>query len=200
MKIAEKPKLIAKSSDTCYSSTPKSNNKTEVNNQFEPLSGSESNCYEGSNESWEEDTIEKWACPWKIQHENIDIPLFYSPCNFYITRKSKHLQEMYNEIDEYATLNIHSSEDESMDIPDVDKYCLIKNDVGFSRGKIVDIVFDCDKCEIEVFLVDEGLRKKVDMVDIFEIPDYLIEKYPFQVRNNYFNQLNHIIILLTPFF
>lgn len=47
------------------------------------------NLKDDSAESYEEETNENWACPWKAQHKSIEISLFHNPSNFYVTQKSE---------------------------------------------------------------------------------------------------------------
>lgn len=92
------------------------------------------------------------------------------------------IQRLYEAIDEYVQSNIETSEDSSMNIPDVDKYCLARFDGYIARGKIFDVAFDESQCTLNVYLVDIGRSINVGCSDVFEIPDNLIEMMPFQVR------------------
>lgn len=45
--------------------------------------------YDSNESTFEEEINEKWACPWKIQHTNVDITIFHSPDNLYVAQKSE---------------------------------------------------------------------------------------------------------------
>lgn len=45
--------------------------------------------YDSNESTFEEESIEKWANPWKVQHKGVEIATYYSPDNFYVTQKSE---------------------------------------------------------------------------------------------------------------
>lgn len=65
---------------------------------------------------------------------------------------------------------------------DIDEYCLVRVDGLFNRGKIFEVHFNESIVKLEVFLVDTGLKVKVEQSDVFDISDSLIEMAPFQVN------------------
>lgn len=95
IKISKLPtqQEIAKSNNT---SSPKSsasseNRQSEVCVQNEPISDELQN-EETSNsttESGAEESDEKWASAWKLQHKNIIITQFNSPHDFYVSQHTE---------------------------------------------------------------------------------------------------------------
>lgn len=45
--------------------------------------------YDSNESTYEEETNERWASPWKAQHKNVEITTYYSPNNFYVAQKSE---------------------------------------------------------------------------------------------------------------
>lgn len=90
---------------------------------------------------------------------------------------------MYDEINKYVEQHIEESANESMTCPDINKCCLVKGDGGFDRGKILDITYTDDDTFMNIFLVDVGMVHKYDISNVYEIPNELIQKFPFQVSN-----------------
>lgn len=45
--------------------------------------------YDSNESTFEEESNEKWASPWKVQHKGVEISTYYSPDNFYVTQKSE---------------------------------------------------------------------------------------------------------------
>lgn len=88
---------------------------------------------------------------------------------------------MYNEINKYGNEHIESAKDESLNTPDIEMPCLVKVDNCFFRGKIIDVIFDIETCDLKVFLVDTGETVSVDSTNVFEIPENLVEMCPYQV-------------------
>lgn len=97
------------------------------------------------------------------------------------------LRKLYDAVNEYVHEKIETSMDDSMNDPDIDKYCLVKmpeassDRVYYNRGKIFEAAFDENDCIVKVFLVDIGEIVSTDCCNVFEIPDHLIEMLPFQV-------------------
>lgn len=82
-----------------------------------------------------------------------------------------------------------------MQQPDVYKYCLVNFDDKFYRAKVLDIIYDDDKIEMKVLLVDTGLCPVVEIENVYDIPDDLIQRFPFQVTFHFlFKRQTH------PFF
>ncbi|XP_031636550.1 putative ATP-dependent RNA helicase TDRD12 [Contarinia nasturtii] len=126
------------------------------------------------------DCDEKWVSPWKIQHKNVHISQFDFPSCFYVVHSSKELDEMYKAINKHVEENIITSLDDSMEEPDVYKYCLVRIDDDFNRAKVLEVLCGNDGIMIKVFLVDVGLIKVVNMDQVYDIPDNLIQMQPFQ--------------------
>lgn len=160
---------------------------------------------DSSSESYEEDQMkENWISPWKVQHKLVELNTFYNPNNFYVTDPTKWVlnvfeicqedrsalidwciyrtRALYEAINQYTTENINPL-NESMTSPDIDKYCLVNTDGGFDRGKILDIHFHDEDISMDIFFVDIGKTETCDIANVFDIPDELIQKYPFQVRS-----------------
>lgn len=79
-----KPKII----DSSVSSLTNGMENLKVKDDMSSEHSSKTNQDESS-VSWEEETKEKWACPWKAQHEPIEIACFDWPNDFYIYKKSE---------------------------------------------------------------------------------------------------------------
>lgn len=89
--------------------------------------------------------------------------------------------------------HIEGAANESMTSPDINKYCLVNVDGGFDRGKILDIHYsDDDSLFLNIFLVDVGVVHKYDISNVYEIPDDLVQKFPFQVSNRGKSQNNNV--------
>lgn len=87
---------------------------------------------------------------------------------------------MHNAINDYVEQSIETKDD-SMTCPDINKYCLVKSDDGFDRGKIIEVNYTEDESYMRIFLVDIGEIRKCDISNVYDIPDDLIQKFPFQV-------------------
>lgn len=72
-----------------------------------------------------------------------------------------------------------------MQCPDVFKYCLVrKEDVNgkfYDRAKIMEVIYDQDEILVKVFLLDIGHLETVSIDQVYDIPDELVERFPFQV-------------------
>lgn len=91
---------------------------------------------------------------------------------------------MYKAIDKYVAETITPSMNDSMKQPDVYKYCLVNVKDIFYRAKVLDVIYDNDKIEMKVFLVDTGLSPTVEIDNVYDIPDDLIQGFPFQVTES----------------
>lgn len=49
----------------------------------------QSSSYDSNESEIEEESNEKWASAWKVQHKGVEITTYYSPNNFYVAEKSK---------------------------------------------------------------------------------------------------------------
>lgn len=67
-----------------------------------------------------------------------------------------------------------------MEHPDVYKYCLANVDGAYNRAKVLEVVYG-EEIELKIFLVDIGLEVCVDIGKVYDIPDNLVQMYPFQV-------------------
>lgn len=70
-----------------------SNAQRQTANENEAITSdtSDHSLHDSNESAHEEDSNEKWANPWKVQHKNVDITIYYGPNNFYVAQKS----EMY---------------------------------------------------------------------------------------------------------
>lgn len=104
------------------------------------------------------------------------------------------LCELYQAIDEYVAEKIKPSLDDSMSQPDVYKYCLVNADDGYCRAKVLEVEYESE-ISMEVFLLDTGLSKKVEIEKVYDIPDDLIQRFPFQVNKSIsiFNDNNSLV-------
>lgn len=90
-KAKKSGKLVAEESPTTSTASP----KTQAPNETESMASNTSNqtapsVSNDSNEStFEEESNEKWANPWKVQHKGVEIATYYSPDNFYVAQKSE---------------------------------------------------------------------------------------------------------------
>lgn len=93
--------------------------------------------------------------------------------------------QLYEAIGKYVAEKIKPSMDESMEQPDVHKYCLVNIDENFHRAKVLDIIYNNESAIVaitmEVLLVDTGLIQTVAIEDVYDIPDDLVQRFPFQV-------------------
>lgn len=81
---------------------------------------------------------------------------------------------------------------------DIDKYCLVKSkDGSFDRGKILEIIYTEDDSLMNVFMVDIGCVRKCDTLDVYDIPDDLIQKFPFQVSAKINEKATGVLIILS---
>lgn len=77
------------------STTSPAGSKSQALNETEPMASnanirSTPSVSGDSNEStFEEESNEKWANPWKVQHKGVEITTYYSPDNFYVAHKSE---------------------------------------------------------------------------------------------------------------
>lgn len=95
------------------------------------------------------------------------------------------MKELQNAIDKYAKEFIEPAKDNSMREVDIDVLCLVSKDGEYHRGKTVDVAHSENPIElVEVFLVDQGITVQVEKIDIYEIPDHLVEMLPFQVKQS----------------
>lgn len=71
-------------------SSPKMAEKVQIKSEHHsPRTAQAVNLSDESSESnCENENNDNWACPWKAQHKNIQISVFHSPNDFYITQKS----------------------------------------------------------------------------------------------------------------
>lgn len=77
--------------------------------------------------------------------------------------------------------------------PDVYKYCLVETDDGYCRAKVLEVEYESE-IRLKVFLLDTGLSKKVEIGKVYDIPDDLIQRFPFQVINSFNDNLSLVNI------
>lgn len=82
VKVIETKKTDAKKTEenSCEASTTTQLSDTQV---------LQNASYDSNESTYEEENNEKWACPWKAQHENVEITTFHNPHDFYIAQKSE---------------------------------------------------------------------------------------------------------------
>ncbi|XP_055304540.1 putative ATP-dependent RNA helicase TDRD12 isoform X2 [Sitodiplosis mosellana] len=130
----------------------------------------------GSESISQDESTDKWECPWKIQHKSVIISQFNSPNDFYVVLQSEKRKQMYDTISEHMT---NTSFNDSMGCPDVYKYCLVLVADGYERAKVIEVIYGED-IQLKVFLVDTGFCPIVDISNVYDIPDNLIQMLPFQ--------------------
>lgn len=67
---------------------------------------------------------------------------------------------------------------EQIEQPEAGMNCLFKDEDDIFRGKIQKI--DLKKKEVKVFNMDIGYSIYIEIENIYEIPDFIIRKLPFQ--------------------
>lgn len=77
------------------STAPTAGSKTQTPNENESMASNTNDrtppsvSYDSNESTFEEESNEKWANPWKVQHTGVEIATYYSPDNFYVTQKSE---------------------------------------------------------------------------------------------------------------
>lgn len=87
-------------------------------------------------------------------------------------------KELQRTIDEYIN-SLGKDPDCSIECPDIGEYCLVKCDEKFDRGKIIGV--DYSDISIKIFCVDTGAVVTTGLDQVYDIPDHLLKKLPFQV-------------------
>lgn len=87
-------------------------------------------------------------------------------------------QELQRAIDKHIK-NFEMDPDCSIECPDIGEYCLVKCDSKFDRGKIIGV--DYSDVSIKIFCVDTGAVVTTGLDHVYDLPDHLLKKLPFQV-------------------
>lgn len=91
-------------------------------------------------------------------------------------------KELQRAIDEYIN-NLGKDLDCSIECPDIGEYCLVKYDKTFDRGKIIGVNYS--DISIKIFCVDTGVVVTTGLDQVYDLPDHLLKKLPFQVHTLY---------------
>lgn len=86
---------------------------------------------------------------------------------------------MQRAIDEHIN-NLGPDPDCSIEYPDIGEYCLVKCGDQFDRGKIIGV--DYSDISVKIFCVDTGYVVTTGLDQVYDLPDHLLKKLPFQVH------------------